>query len=41
MKGRFTAPFAGSHGWYQKNEKDAPVTVQLIVQGEYVQHGLK
>jgi len=41
MKGSFTAPFAGSHGWYWKNETDVPVTVQLIVKGEYVQHGLK
>ena len=41
MKGSFTAPFAGSHGWYWKNETDAPVTVQLIVKGEYTKHGLK
>ncbi len=41
MKGSFTTPFAGSHGWYWKNKTDAPVTVQLIVKGEYTQHGLK
>jgi len=41
MKGSFTAPFAGSHGWYWKNETDTPITVQLTVKGEYVQHGLK
>lgn len=41
MKGSFTTPFAGSHGWYWKNTSDAPVTVQLIVKGEYEKHGLK
>jgi hypothetical protein len=41
MKGSFTAPFAGSHGWYWKNTSDSPVTVQLIVRGEYAKHGLK
>ncbi len=41
MKGSFTAPFTGSHGWYWKNTSDAPVKVQLIVNGEYVEHGLK
>jgi len=41
MKGSFTAPFSGSHGWYWKNKTDAPVTVQLIVKGEYNKHGLK
>lgn len=41
MKGSFTAPFSGSHGWYWKNTSDSPVTVQLIVKGEYTKHGLK
>lgn len=41
MKGSFTAPFTGSHGWYWKNKTDASVTVQLIVKGEYAKHGLK
>lgn len=41
MKGSFTAPFTGSHGWYWKNKTDAPITVQLIVKGEYTKHGLK
>lgn len=41
MKGSFTAPFAGSHGWYWENSTDSPVTVQLIVKGEYLTHGLK
>lgn len=41
MKGSFTAPFAGSQGWYWKNTSDSPITVQLIVKGEYAEHGLK
>ena len=41
MKGSFTAPFAGVHGWYWKNTSDTLVKVQLIVKGEYVMHGLK
>ena len=41
MKGSFTAPFSGAHGWYWKNTSASPVTVQLIVKGEYAKHGLK
>jgi len=41
MKGSFTAPFSGNHGWYWKNTSDSPVKVQLIVKGEYAKHGLK
>jgi len=41
VKGSFIAPFAGSHGWYWKNTSDAPIKVQLIVNGEYIEHGLK
>ncbi|MBT79993.1 MAG: hypothetical protein CL587_06330 [Alteromonadaceae bacterium] len=41
MKGSFTAPFAGSHGWYWKNTTDKPVSVQLMVKGEYTVIGLK
>lgn len=41
MKGSFTAPFAGSHGWYWKNTTDEPVAVQLLVKGEYTVIGLK
>ncbi|WP_340680965.1 hypothetical protein [Paraglaciecola sp.] len=41
MKGSFTAPFAGSHGWYWKNESDQPVAVQLMVKGQYNVIGLK
>jgi len=35
MKGSLTAPFAGSHGWYWKNETNAPVKVTLSVKGSY------
>ena len=41
MKGSFTAPFAGSHGWYWKNETDNPIAVQLLVKGQYEIIGLK
>jgi hypothetical protein len=36
MKGSLTTPFAGSHGWYWKNETDAPVTVTLSIKGNYI-----
>lgn len=36
MKGSLTAPFAGSHGWYWKNETDTPVMVTLSIKGNYV-----
>jgi hypothetical protein len=41
MKGSFTTPFAGIHGWYWKNTSDKPVTVKLTVGGEYSIVGLK
>ncbi|GAC34338.1 hypothetical protein [Paraglaciecola polaris] len=41
MKGSFTAPFAGSHGWYWKNKSDKPIAVQLMVKGQYEVIGLK
>jgi hypothetical protein len=41
VKGSFTAPFAGSHGWYWKNKSDKPVAVQLMVKGQYDVIGLK
>lgn len=41
MKGSFTAPFAGSHGWYWKNTNDHPVTVYLVTKGEFEVTGLK
>lgn len=41
MKGSFTAPFDGSHGWYWKNKSDRDIQVQLIFNGEYAIEGLK
>ncbi|MGX9460210.1 hypothetical protein ACWXWU_03070 [Shewanella sp. A14] len=41
VKGSFTAPFAGSHGWYWKNKSNHPVTVHLSVKGQYRVIGLK
>jgi len=41
MKGSYTTPFAGVHGWYWKNTSDKPVVVQLTVSGEYTVIGLK
>ena len=36
MKGSLTTPFAGSHGWYWKNETDTRVIVTLSIKGSYV-----
>ena len=41
MKGSFTAPFDGSHGWYRNNTSDKPVAVQLFVDGQFTVIGLK
>jgi len=41
MKGSFTVPFDGSHGWYWKNNSDKDVNIQLIFSGDYVIEGLK
>jgi hypothetical protein len=41
MKGSFTAPFNGSHGWYWKNKTQQDVTVNLTVKGLYTIEGLK
>jgi len=41
MKGSFTTPFTGVHGWYWKNTSDKPVVVKLTVSGEYAIVGLK
>ena len=41
MKGSYTTPFAGVHGWYWKNKSDKAITVQLTVSGEYTVIGLK
>ena len=41
MKGSFTTPFTGVHGWYWKNTSDKAVVVKLTVSGEYAIVGLK
>lgn len=41
MKGSFTTPFTGSHGWYWKNKTDKAIAVQLMVKGQYQVIGLK
>jgi hypothetical protein len=41
MKGSFTSPFTGSHGWYWKNNSNKSVSIQLIVTGQYEVIGLK
>ena len=41
MKGSFTAPFTGSHGWYWKNNSNGPITVKLHVAGQFSVIGLK
>ncbi len=40
-KGMITMPFAGSHGWYWKNETDDDVVVTLTTKGKYRVIGLK
>ncbi|QQX78808.1 hypothetical protein JK628_14680 [Shewanella sp. KX20019] len=41
MKGSFTVPFDGSHGWYWKNNTDKSIKIQLSFSGEYIVEGLK
>ena len=41
MKGSFTVPFDGSHGWYWKNNSDKDINIQLIFSGDYIIEGLK
>jgi hypothetical protein len=35
VKGTFTAPFEGTHGWYWKNSGRKPVKVSLTLSGSY------
>ncbi len=35
MKGSLITPFAGSHGWYWKNQTDSVITVTLSTKGDY------
>lgn len=39
--GSFRAPFAGSHGWYWRNDSGQPVTVTLATAGHYQVEGLR
>ncbi|MCL1127332.1 hypothetical protein [Shewanella surugensis] len=39
MKGSLTTPFAGSHGWYWKNQTNDPITVTLSTKGDYTIKG--
>lgn len=41
MQGTTTTPFAGSHGWYWRNDNDEDVTVSLTTMGNYEVLGLK
>ena len=41
MKGSFTAPFNGSHGWYWKNTSNSPIAIQLILNGQFQIIGIK
>lgn len=41
MKGTLTTPFAGSHGWYWRNDTNEDVNVTLTTQGNYEIIGLK
>jgi hypothetical protein len=34
-QGAFTAPFAGTHGWYWKNRGEVPVTITVKLDGFY------
>ena len=34
-QGSFTAPFAGTHGWYWRNKGETPVTVTVKTTGFY------
>jgi len=35
MKGSMIAPFAGSHGWYWRNDSLTPVKIMLTTKGDY------
>lgn len=41
MKGSVTTPFAGSHGWYFRNDTETDATVTLTTRGSYSILGLK
>ena len=35
LEGTLTVPFAGSHGWYWRNDSNKPITITLITSGLY------
>ncbi len=41
MQGSLLTPFAGSHGWYWRNDSPIPVTITLKTSGHYEIIGLK
>jgi hypothetical protein len=41
MNGTLTTPFAGSHGWYWRNDTDSAITISLMTKGSYKIIGLK
>jgi len=41
MSGTLTTPFAGSHGWYWRNDSDSSTTITLKTKGIYKIIGLK
>ena len=41
LKGTITTPFAGSHGWYFRNDTDEAAIVTLKTQGSYSVIGIK
>jgi len=41
MQGSATMPFAGSHGWYWKNNSSEDITIELETSGNYQVIGLK
>ncbi len=38
-EGTITTPFAGTHGWYFKNNSNQPIKITLITQGVYQTKG--
>jgi len=41
VRGKFTAPFAGTHGWYWKNRGAKAVSVTLVASGSFEVVGLR
>ena len=41
VRGSFTAPFDGSHGWYWENKGSSPAIVTLITEGKYTILGIR